>query len=489
MKRKIITYYICVVLLGFSCTTEFLDIAPQSTLSTETFYQTSGDFDNAIAAAYDQLRSYYLNGVDRFEIIEGRSDDLTGNNYYHQVADRFTDNASHEMHEFMWDNLFKGVAICNAVITNIEDKDVGNKQRVLGEAHFLRGFFYAELVKIFGGVPLYDGVKTRDEYYTIPRSTIAETYKFIYDDFEYAASNLPASYSGGDIGRATSWAAKGLLAKAYLYNGDKTAALPLLNDIISNGNFEWFTNWADIFDEDNDNGPQALFQIQCTSGGIGQGNPVPFYLRAGQADSIYNRKFTFSGGGDASMMAVSKTLLNSWEPGDIRKELTIAEYHVQVTGDKVYFPLIYKFTYGAEDPPLQGDWGINWTVLRYTEILLMKAECILDSDPTGARTILNQVRNRAGLADLDPSLTGQDLFNALVRERRHELAFEGHRWFDLVRWDMAVDTINSYLDVQYPTESGFRMNPDKHQYLFPIPLQQINTIGDESVLWQNPGWF
>jgi len=93
------------------------------------------------------------------------------------------------------------------------------------------------------------------------------------------------------------------------------------------------------------------------------------------------------------------------------------------------------------------------------------------------------------LADLDPSLTGQDLFNALVRERRHELAFEGHRWFDLVRWDMAVDTINSYLDVQYPTESGFRMNPDKHQYLFPIPLQQINTIGDESVLWQNPGWF
>lgn len=484
MKKIIITLF-CVVFLGFSCTTEFLDIVPKSTLTTGSFYQTSADFDNAIAAAYAQLRVYFLQGQDRFEIIEGRSDDLTGNNYYHQVADRFTDNASHPMHEFLWDNLFKGVAICNAVITNIEDKDVDNKKRVLGEAHFLRGFYYFELVKLFGGVPLYDGVKTGDEYYTIPRSTVAETYEFIYNDFEYAASNLPESYSGDDIGRATSRAATGFLAKAYLYNGNKEAALPLLNNIINDDNGGWLENWEDIFDEANDNGPQALFQVQCTSGGIDQGNPMPYYLRDARVDSIYDRKFIYAGGGDASMEAVSVTLLNSWEPGDIRKDLTIAEYNVQITGEKVYFPLIYKFTYGADDPTSQADWGINWTVLRYTDILLMKAECILDSDPAGARAIINKVRNRAGLPDLDPS---DDLFNALVNERRHEFAFEGQRWFDLVRWDMALDTINAYLDIQYPTEPGFRMNPDKHQYLFPIPLLQINTIANKDVLWQNDGW-
>ncbi len=484
--KKIIITFISVVFLGFSCTTDFLDIEPKSSLTTASFYQTSGDFDNAIAAAYNQLSTYFLSGQDRFEIIEGRSDDLTGNNYYHQVADRFTDNASHPMHEFLWDNLFKGVAICNAVITNIEDKDVDNKQRVLGEAHFLRGLFYFELVKLFGGVPLYDGVKTTEEYYKIPRSTVEETYDFVFNDFKFAADNLPASYSGNDIGRATSWAAKGFLAKAYLYNGNKTAALPLLNDIIDNGNFTFFTNWADIFNEDYDNGPQVLFQIQCTSGGIGQGNPLPYYLREGRVKSIYGREFEFTGGGDASMEAVSVTFLNSWEDGDVRRNLTVADSNVQITGEKVYFPLIYKFTYGAYDPPSQRDWGINWTLLRYTEILLMKAECVLDSDPPEARDILNRIRNRAGLPDLNPS---EDLFAALVRERRHELAYEGDRWFDLVRWDMAVDTINAYLDKQYPTETGWRMNPDKHQYLFPIPLQQINTVGDKNVLWQNPGWF
>ncbi|MEQ8422614.1 MAG: RagB/SusD family nutrient uptake outer membrane protein, partial [Arenibacter algicola] len=153
-------------------------------------------------------------------------------------------------------------------------------------------------------------------------------------------------------------------------------------------------------------------------------------------------------------------------------------------------PMVWKFTAGAYDPTNRSDWGLNYSLMRYTEILLMKAECIneLNGPTTEAINIINMIRTRANLPDLTPSDTSDDssFFSAIVRERRHELFYEGHRWFDLVRWGIAQEVINAFLEVELPTEAAARMS-EKHN-LFPIPSQQIEIIGDESVLWQNPGW-
>ena len=491
--RKYFITIIGIVLLGYSCTTDYLDITPESSLTSGDFYQTDDDFDMAIAACYSGLQDYYISNLYLESIVEGRTDDITANNYWTLEYGRFLDDASSEGVDWIWSSLFKIISNCNAIVTNIDNlsDDASNKERVLGEAYFIRGLCYFQLVKFFGGVPLYDGTKTQDEYYIIPRSSEEETYNFIYSDFNLAINNLSESYTDDDIGRATSWAAKGFLAKAYLYNEDYSSSLELLEEIIDSGEFEFFEDWSQIFNEDNDNGKQALFQIQFTSGGIGEGNAYQTYCREHNAIIINGRTMEYNGSSRSQSALVSEDLINSFDTiNDARFDLSIAVYNTQQDGSIQYWPQIWKFTAGAYDPTSQYDWGLNYTLLRYTDILLMKAECIneLNGPTAEAVEIINRIRNRANLPDLTDTDTADktSFFNALVEERRHELCFEGHRWFDLIRWGIAENVINAYLDVLYPDYSSWRM--ESYHELFPIPYEQIEIIGDESVLWQNSGW-
>ena len=296
---------------------------------------------------------------------------------------------------------------------------------------------------------------------------------------------MPASYSGDNIGRATSGAAKGFLARAYLYNKDYTRCLATCNTI---SGYQFFTDWSQIFNEDNDNGPQALFQLQFTSGGIGEGSSLQNSLRDFGAKIVNGRTLQFNG--SSVVPLVSNDFINSFEAGDSRFDLSVALTNEQISGSIQAWPMVWKFTAGAYDPTNQADWGLNYTLMRYTEILLMKAECIneLNGPTAEAINIINMIRSRADLPDLTSAETADrsSFFKALVRERRHEFFYEGHRWLDLVRWGIAQEVINTFLDVELPTEPTARMS-EKHK-LFPIPSQQIEIIGDESVLWQNPGW-
>lgn len=487
---KYILTAICILLLANACTTDYLSIKPESELTSADFYQTEDDFDQAIAACYDGLQSYYVEGRLLGSIITARTDDETGTNYWHLNMSRFLDNASDPGVEWVWESLFGIIAKSNAIISNIENvsENLSNEQRVLGEAYFIRGLCYFQLVKFFGGVPLYNGKKSQAEYFTIPRSTVQETYSFIYNDFNMAVNNLPESYDGNDIGRATSWAAKGFLAKAYLYDKKYTESLALLEEIIASNKFHFFDDWSQIFNEDNDNGPQALFQIQFTSGGIGEGNSFPNDARYTPVIEINGRVFQFDG--SSAVPLVSDNLVNSYDGADLRFDLSIATHSTYNDGFSYYWPVIWKYTVGAYDPTNRGDWGVNFTLMRFTEILMMKAECINElNGPTAvAIEIINRVRRRAGL----PDLTGAQIadkasfFSALVEERRHEFCFEYHRWFDLVRWDIALEVVNANLDVEYPNSPEWRMKP--YHKLFAIPFEQIAIIGDDKVLWQNPGW-
>jgi hypothetical protein len=186
---------------------------------------------------------------------------------------------------------------------------------------------------------------------------------------------------------------------------------------------------------------------------------------------------------------VTENAYQSFEGGDVRRDLSIIREGINTSGDTLNVSFIGKFTLGAYDPYEVHDWGINRTLLRYTEILLMKAECINElSGPTGeAVGIIDQIRNRAGLAGLTDSEISDktSFFQAIVRERRHELMFENNRWFDLVRWGMAEEVVNAYLAEKYP---DFDYAMQSYQEVYPIPYDEIVKVGDEQILGQNPGW-
>ncbi len=473
-----------------SCSKDFLEKYPISSQSTGTFFKTESDFEQATNAIYDGLDKVYTPLKFHGLIFGTRCDEFTSGGAQSVWINNFTDDATQIHYQQMWQKEFNAVFRCNILLSEsqgINANDIPKIERFRAEARFLRGIFYFDLVRTFGGMPLYEGNVSIDEYYSIPRSSIEETYNFIINDFRAAVEDLPAEYAGNDIGRVTSWAAKGFLAKVLLYNKKYEECLSLCNEIINSGKFQFLPGWVEIFKEDNDNGPQALFQIQYTSGGDGEGNPMPGLYMDPTAKTFAGR--TFSTRGAAGYPRVSSRFYNSFDTRDVRRDFSIIRNFLDLNGDPKTGSFVGKFTVGAYDAFDFLNWGINHTLLRYTEILLMKAECINElSGPTAeAVEIIDQIRDRAGL----PALTGQEkvdkqsFFDALVRERAHELAFEDNRWFDLVRWGISENVMNEYLGKQYP---NFNYKMESYHVLFPIPHQEIENIGDESVLWQNPGY-
>jgi len=491
---KLTVYFGILLLIGSSCSSDFLELYPVSSQTTGTFYNTEDDFDQALSACYKQLQNFYDSYSTHEGIAEAKSDDVLPGPYATANIARFIDDADDSYTASFWSTAFSVIASCNQVITYIDDasEEISDKDEIVGQARFIRGLVYFDMVRLFGGLPLYDKVYDLDQYYKIPRSSVDSTYQFIYNDFLAAASALPGQWTGDDLGRATSYAAKGFLAKAYLYNKEYSKSLTLLNEIIDSGNYRFFDNWMDIWKESNDNGPQAIFQIQFLSGTTNRDQGcqyltycAPEFIAQG---TLADYKYPL--GGASTQIRVSEDLYNSFEDGDMRRDTSICTRYLNQQGVFVttnYY--VWKFTHGAVVPSTTEDWGLNRSLLRYTDILMMKAECInATSGPTAeAVAIVNKVRNRAGLPDLTSDYTSSaDAFlNALVRERRHEFAFENQRWFDLVRWGIAESVMSPFLA---DMEVNVSRSMQSYQEIYPIPAEQIDVVGDESVLWQNPGY-
>lgn len=491
-KLKRIIYISILAVISFSCTSDYLDLYPISSQTTGSFYKTQDDFDQALNACYKKMQDYY-DAYTTYEMMaEPKSDDVLPGPYGSSDIARFIDDATSSTTSSYWAKAFGVINTCNQLITYIDDaeEEITDKDEMIAQARFIRGVIYFDLVRFYGGMPLYDKAYSVDKYYEIARSSVEETYAFIYADFKAAADVLPASYTGDDLGRITSYAAKGFLAKAYLYNEDYSTALGLFDEIISSGKFQFFDDWSEIWNEDNDNGEQAIFQVQFTSGTTDREQGCQYITYCAPEDiaigDLADLKYPL--GGATTQIIISQDLYDSFEEGDIRRDISICSKYLNKQGvinTTNYF--VWKFTHKAKVPSLTEDWGLNRTLLRYTDILMMKAECINKiSGPTSeAVAIINQVRNRAGLADLTSEETSSsDAFlKAIVSERRHEFAFENQRWFDLVRWGIAVDVMNEFLA---DMEINVQRSMDSHQEIFPIPDQQIEIIGDETILWQNP---
>lgn len=467
---------LCVLASGCS---GFLDLAPIDATNVSNFYKNASDMQAAVTAAYGMLANAGEYGYAYYNVAEVRSDNTMnwegGGNLPDAELDQFKMASTNEIIRVMWVDTYRGILAANTVLDHIGGAQMEDalRQRFTGEARFLRALQYFNLVRTFGDVPLVlSETKSVDEGYSQPRVPKAEVYAQIIADLTEAEQKLPASYSGNDIGRATSGAAKALLGKVYLTTGDYAKAKDKLKQVIDAGTYKLLDDYAALWPAANANNAESLFEVQFKKGGTGTGSS--FYNNFAPRNSGSSViKVGFASGRNLP----TADLIAAYEPGDYRKNVSLSlGYTDNLTGKYVADPYTLKF---QDTPFTDGDADNNWPVLRYADVLLMYAEAVNATDGPGAAAYdaVNAVRKRAKLTALPAGLSKAAFALAIEHERQVELAFEGHRWFDLVRTGRAVVVMNGHFKA--PVVQDFNA-------VFPIPQTQIDI--NPAGIKQNPGY-
>ena len=482
-----------IVVLLFSCSDDFLNLVPISSRSTDGFYNSEEQIEQAVAGLYDGLQATQT-PVFAMLMKEQRSDNsfqVSLRYNYHSII-HFNESSDNTQLYPAWSSLYESIYRCNIFLSRIggvEFTTDTDREVFTGEAKFLRALFYFDLVRYFGGVPIVTKPLTIEESLEVGRSSVAEVYELIIADLQDAIRTLPESYPASEVGRATVYAAKALLGRVYvttsgypLNANNWSAAKDLFADVIASGQFEFYSDYSAIFDVASDNGKHSVFAVQYNANAVGEGNPVPRLQAPNNIDRNHPTLGIASGGNDLNPY-VSQDLIDSYEPGDERKDHTIQFAWMQNDGKLMDSPFSRKFVSGT--PGAQNTWDINWPVIRYTDVLMMYAEALNELGYVAdgeAFSILNQVRNRAGLAPkTSAEVPDQQAFRDwMMNERRHEFAFEYQRWFDLVRTDRALTVMQDFL-----RPYGLDMNVTRDRYIYPLPDRVLQT---NPLMGQNPGY-
>lgn len=472
MKKIFLTLSIFSLLT--SCNDDFVDIKQEGYTKGEDFFKTADDANRATNAIYSFLRSWENTGFPAQYVFGVTGDDVEkgsnpGDASFINAYDNFTFTISDDGVNGYWTGQWQAVQRANQVITNVPkiDMDATLRNRLVAEAKMLRAYFYFNLVRIFGGVPIFDGLQTN---YVQPRNTAAEVYAFIVKDLTEASEVLPQTYPAADLGRVTKGGALGLLSKVYLYMKDYQKAYDISNLVIGMG-YSLDPDFNHLFRPAGEFGTESVFEVNCGCSAEFGGS---------QYAEVQGVRNQFGWG----FFTPTQALEDAFEPGDIRKELTILrEGETTLEGDlikkgdpqagntwnqKVYVPTSLNNNacgYGSIQ---------NLRILRFADILLINAEAANELGNSGvAITNINKVRHRANLGDT-PASTQSTLRNAIWQERRVELAMEMDRFPDLVRTGQAE---------QFLGTKGFQKGKNE---LFPIPLRAI--VDSKGILKQNPGY-
>jgi len=513
MKKIPLSIYIIAALAVSSCSKELNQI-PISTATTETFYKQPSDFLQAVNATYNALRGY----PDRLLFLsEIRSDNIYPSNDVGRDPDpinNFAKGIAPNVYvEEAWNADFNGIFKANTVLDQItrNGSNVGSvplATRLTAEARFLRAFYYFDMIRYYGKLPIIDRPVSAAEASVIKRSPVADVYAFIIADLQFAVTNLPANYTGAfpaystsDVGRATKYAAEAVLAQVYMARSGVTygiegpglglsewsLALPLLQDIITNGGFVFNTSYANIFSYTNQNpatNKEAIFDVMYLTGQSPVlGASFPWQLVPNSYFSSLPAGNTPANGA-LGVPSVSNNLLTSYAANDTRKSPTIHTTPFTFSGIADAHPFFRKYLDTTKIPTSRFDWPINFIAIRYTDILLLKAECVLrgaaGSQATDVDAVVNQVRARAGLAAIS-NVTLPQLFD----ERRREFAAEGTRWFDLQRSGNLLTIMNAF--IASDDAVLHKMNPVVANYvIYPIPQSQLDAV--PGLYEQNPGY-
>lgn len=524
MKRHIksILYLSLAVYLS-SCTSDFLELEPQGLRFENNFYSNVDEVHEGLIAAYDLIGQRFTNEYSYHSSYMMRniaSDDANagGGNALDmldwQEIDEFNPDPTAPAILGHWWRSYFGIYRCNQIITRVDPNNTALHvvpadsillRQYVSEAKFLRAYYYFELTTFFGGVPIVEELLDVSDPYP-PRASVEDTWAFIEKDLIDAIETLPlkSEQASNELQQASKGAAQALLGKAYMFQEKYDDAALIFEDIIISAEYRPDSSYSNIFTPAGEFGSGSIFEISHSS--------------KSPADWVANNTRGFEGNVDCQMMGVrdlsgSDIYRNGWgfnkaelnlvdaflAEGDLtRMETSI--YNVDSLkareGDDVSWTADYKFTgwYCNKYAPKESnrgdgigaselDYNVNERVIRYADILLLAAEAhMMKTTPEENKThdYINMVRDRVSLTPINAGLAGNDLFDALVKERRLELAMEGHRYFDLIRWGMAGDVLVN--QPQAPSNNKGSFQVGTHEY-FPIPAQEIQR--SNGVLEQN----
>ncbi len=477
MTLKKIKYCLFVAIVFMASCSKFLDKQPIATLDAGSFFQTQDDAIQAVNAAYKYLTFSNTNNNFYWAFGTLASDEaITGGDGSRQGLtdlDALTHTPRTDEINSFWKLNYNGITQCNLVLDKIKTItfDAAVQNRVTGEALFLRAYYYFQLTQVFGDVPLFTTIVAPEKLKS-PRTPKADIYTQILSDCDLAASLLPNSYASTDVGRATKGAALGLAAKICIYQKNWTKVLDYTSKIKALNIYALMPDYQDNFRKKTQNNTESVWEIQHTNLTLNLGNSLNQWW--------YSKKIV----GGYGFAEVTQNFVNAFEANDPRLNFTVAQ------NNEDYFGVVYKNSFSSthfsprkflqpdSTVTQKADGDINYTAIRFDEVLLFEAEALTELNRVSeAQVPLELVRNRARLQTKLPTLpkivtTDQATMRDAVRhERQVELGFECHRFFDLVRWGIAAKYIPEFV-------------VGKHE-VFPIPQIEIDL---NPSLVQNPGY-
>lgn len=541
---KALTYSaLALATLSLSSCNDWLTEETPGTTKVSEFFTSLSTAEAVVNAAYVPMTwefgttyypEWYFGDIVSDDALKGGQDINDGADL--RELENFKANSDNEIllgyYRAQWQGIQRAnLAIDEIPTTRIEtegdeaEKQAKYRDRYLGEAYFLRGFYYFRLARMFGGMPLIDYVIKSSNQWAQTRSTMDETLNFAIEYFKRAENLLweKDKYSNEELGRATKGAAQAMLLKANLYRadyqrnaGNETEAQKYFaeaakwgKEVIKSRQYSLWPNYLDNFRLANENGRESVFEIQyteeATSDYGGEG-----YTRGTMTTILQRSRSSAFGEAGWGYDRPTQNLYNEYEAGDARRDETIlvpTDEQIETPAQEIYcgdrmlnrkYAMyndgtnggIYKLAHATRSPK-------NNIQIRYADVLLMYAEaCCESGDLPSAKSALKEVRDRAGLSQFPYTavIQGQtvtfndnqeDLRKAIRHERRVELAMEGHRWFDLTRWGIAKETMDTYMagETEEAKELYGTFQKGKHE-LFPIPSKEIDLSGIE----QNPNW-
>lgn len=431
--------------LLFLSACDVLDVEPQSAIPAAEAFKDKAGIERGIVGAYNGLQSLSYYGRTYGIFADLAADNLAHPANATSTTYRDVDNnailADNESVDGIWTAIYDALNVANNVIVQvpkISDMTDAERNKALGELYFLRALHHFNLVNYFGAVPIKTTPTVGVSDVNVPRNSVASVYQQIISDLRFSAANLPA---GGTKIRASKWAAEALLARVYLYQKDYANAAASATRVIESGQYELLGNYADIFASEGHD--ESIFEVDFTA------------LDRNRI-AEYNFPLTLNGRREVSP---DETLLAAYAANDERLAASVALANGQ------FYAIKYDDLNTGAD---------NVLVLRLADMYLIRAEALAaqNGNLDAIRSDINQVRNRAGLANVTGS-TQAALLTAIEQERRLEFAFEGHRWFDLVRTGRAVEVLP-------------KVN-NANQTLFPIPFSELLANTNEG-MYQNPGY-
>jgi len=505
MKKNLIkSTIVCFAALAMTTgCKKFLDQEVPGAFAEEDFYKTDADVTQAVTGVYDMMQAHYNTNWGSLYMVKTMLSDESnaggndrGDQPGYQSLDDYTFDATNDKIKESWRMCYFTIYRANKVV-NRALPETQLRKRLIAEAKFLRAYNYFELVTLWGDVPLVLNDIPPSQYTSTGRRPKAEVWAQIQKDLTEAIPDLPlkSTYSGSDRFRVSKGSAQALLGKALLFQQKYAEAATQFETVITSGQYSLAPSVGAAFSRQYEFGQESLFEISYTSTNNYDWGNFPWDARPESNIHIQ----LMGPRGDFYTMAPGDSLVAGWgfnlpkqkmwdafiAAGDVtrRKQSIMSQAELITAGGNWTNSSAYDYEgffqrkYGSYGTTQSGgpvgelNYGTNWRQIRYADVLLMAAEAYNKSSNDGkARGYLNEVRTRAGLADVLSS--GTTLFDAIVRERQLELAFEGFRYQDLVRWGLASTELSAL---------GYQAN--KHNVL-PIPDFDVRTAN----LAQNPNY-